>query len=66
MTISAQKNSLATKQILRREGEKHEAADTTVPPRSCEATPDLTALKRLAIQRIDPFVSSVIPGVPLN
>jgi hypothetical protein len=66
MTISAQKNSLATKQILLREGEKYEAADTTPPPRSCEATPDLAALNRLAIQGIDPFVSSVIPGVPLN
>ena len=66
MTISAQKNSLATEQILLREREKYEAADTTVPPRSCEATLDLAALNRLAIQRIDPFVSSVIPGVPFN
>jgi hypothetical protein len=66
MTISAQKNSLAIKQILLREGEKYEAADTTAPPRGCEAAPDLAALNRLAIQRIDPFVSSVIPGVPLN
>jgi hypothetical protein len=66
MKISAQKNSLATKQILVREGKKYEAADTTAPPRSCEATPDLAALNRLAIQRIDPIVSSVIPGVPFN
>ena len=66
MTISAQRNSLATKQILLREGEKYEADDTTARPRSCEVTPDLAALNRLAIQRIDPFVSSVIPGVPFN
>ena len=66
MTISAQKNSLATKQILLLKGEKYEADDTTAPPRSCEATPDLAALNRLAIQRIDLFVSSVIPGVPFN
>jgi len=64
--ISAQKNSLATKQILRRKGETYEATDTTAPPRSCEATADLAALNQLAIQRIDPFASSVVPGVPLN
>ena len=66
MMISAQKNSLATKQILRREEETYEAGDTTVPPRSREATTDLAALSRLATQRIDPFVASVVPGVPLN
>lgn len=66
MMISAQKNSLATKQILLGEGEKYKAAYITARPRSCEVTPDLAALNRLSIQHIDPFVSSVIPGVPLN
>jgi hypothetical protein len=66
MTISAQKNSLATKQVLLRKGDKYGAADTTARPRSCEVTPDLAALNRLTIQRIDPFGASVIPGVPLN
>jgi predicted alpha/beta-fold hydrolase len=36
------------------------------PTRSCETTPGLAARNRLAIQRIDPFVSSVLPGVPFN
>jgi hypothetical protein len=31
MTISAQRNSLATKQIVLRKGERYEAADTTAP-----------------------------------
>ena len=61
-----QKNSVATKKIFLGEGEKYEGADTTASRRSREATPDLASLNRLPIQRLDLFVSSVFPGVPLN